>query len=74
MPFWIAATGGVLLSVTFVKPLPAVVATGAALFVLGVALFFVRSMRRARTQGIPAATALRRGARDALRFAWHLMP
>jgi hypothetical protein len=74
VPFWITATGGVLLALTFVKPIPAVVAAGAALFVLGVALSFVRFVRQARTQGIPTATALRRGARDALRFAWHLMP
>jgi hypothetical protein len=74
LPFWVAATGGIFLAVTFVKPISALVAVGTALFVLGVVLVFVVVVRRARRQGIPTTTALRRGARDALRFAWHLMP
>jgi hypothetical protein len=75
LPFWIAAAGGVLLAVTTVKSLPIVVGVlGAALFLGGVMLFFAVALRRARAEGMAVSTSLRRGARDALRFAWHLMP
>jgi hypothetical protein len=75
LPFWLAAVGGVLLAVSSVKSLPtAVWAVGAALFVLGVALFFMVAARRSRADGVALTRALGEGARDALRFAWHLMP
>ena len=73
-PFWIAAAGGVLVAVASVKSFPAVEAVGALLFLLGVILFFVVAVRRARMEGIGTRAALGRGVQDALRFAWDLMP
>ena len=73
-PFWIAAAGGILLAVVSVKSLRAVEALGALLFLLGLILFFVVAVQRARMEGIGTRAALGRGVRDALRFGWHLMP
>lgn len=74
LPFWVAALGGILLAVTFVTPSPTLVVVGAGIFVLGVLLFFSAAVQRGRAEGVGPMTALGRGARDALRFAWHLMP
>jgi hypothetical protein len=74
LPFWITAAGGVLLAITFVTSAPALVAAGATFFGLGLLLFFGAAVRRGRAEGARTATVLGRGLRDALRFAWHLMP
>ena len=74
VPFWIAAAGGVLLAVASIKNSPVIEAIGVALFMLGMVGFFGAAVRRSRTEGISLATALGRGARDAVRFAWYLMP
>jgi hypothetical protein len=44
------------------------------LFVLGSMLFLVEAVRRARMDGVRTTTALSQRMRDALRFAWHLLP
>jgi len=74
VPFWIAVAGGLLLAVASIKGSSLIKAIGVALFILGVAGFFVATVRRSRTEGIGLATAMGRGARDAVRFAWYLMP
>jgi hypothetical protein len=47
---------------------------GAVLFLAGLVGFFVVATRRSRAEGIGMLASLARGARDALRIAWHLMP
>jgi hypothetical protein len=74
LPFWIAASGGVLLAVSTVAPIPTAGAVGGVLFLVGVILFVTIAVRRARDEGTGILISLRRGARDALRFAWYLMP
>jgi Flp pilus assembly protein TadB len=75
IPFWVAAAGGILLAVASIRSLPSVVSLiGAVLFVLGVVLFFVVAVERSRREGVALTSALGQGARDALRFAWLLMP
>jgi hypothetical protein len=73
--FWVAVGGGLLLAVGSVATVPSVVSVvGAVLFALGVVVFFADAVGRSRREGVSLTTALRRGARDALRFAWYLMP
>jgi hypothetical protein len=74
LPFWVSAAGGVLLAVSSVENLPATAAVGAVLFLAGLVGFFVVATRRSRAEGIGMLASLARGARDALRIAWHLMP
>jgi hypothetical protein len=73
-PAWIVMAGGVLLAIASVTRLSAFEAIGALLFVLGLILFLVVAVRRARVEEIGMATALGRGVKDSLRFAWYLMP
>jgi hypothetical protein len=74
LPFWIAAAGALLLAAASIKSSPLIEVIGAALLTLGVLGFFVAAVRRSRTEGIGLATAFGRSARDAVRFAWYLMP
>jgi hypothetical protein len=74
IPAWTALAGGVLLAIASVVKLPAFAAVGALLFVLGIALFLVVVLRRARAEGIGKRVALGRGVKESLRVAWHLLP
>jgi hypothetical protein len=73
-PFWLAAVGGLLLAAASITSSRALEILGAVLFVLGVVSFLVAAVRRSQSEGIPLRTAMARGALDALRFAWSLMP
>jgi len=73
-PFWIAAAGGVLFAAGSAVGSTALELLGAVVFVLGVVSFFAAAVQRSRDDGIGVGTALARGAQDALRFAWRLMP
>jgi hypothetical protein len=73
-PFWLAAVGGLLLAAASIASSPTLELVGAMLFVLGAVSFFVAAVRRTRSEGIALRTAMARGALDALRFAWSLMP
>jgi hypothetical protein len=74
VPFWLAALGGVIGAVASIAGSFVAEAIGAALFVLGVAWFFAAAVGKSRAEDVRLATALLHGARDALRFAWYLMP
>jgi hypothetical protein len=73
-PFWLAAVGGVLLAAASVAGSRVLELLGGALFALGVVAFFGVAVRRSRSEGIRLRTSVGRSARDALRFAWQLMP
>jgi hypothetical protein len=73
-PFWIAVAGGLLLAVASIRSYRFVEVIGAGLFLLGVILFFVVAVSRSRADGVAFTAALRQGAADAMRFAWHVMP
>lgn len=73
-PFWLAAIGGLLLAAASVAGSSGLQVPGAVLLVLGMVLFGVVAARRSRREGTGLTSALARGVRDALRFAWHLMP
>jgi hypothetical protein len=74
VPFWIAAAGGFLLAVASITSRRLVEVIGGGLFVLGAILFFVAAVSRSAADGVALTAALRQGAGDAMRFAWHLMP
>jgi hypothetical protein len=73
-PFWVAAAGGVLLAATGAVGSWELGVVGAILFVAGVAWFFAAALRRSRSDGVSVGVSLGRTAREALRFAWYLMP
>jgi len=75
LPFWVAAVGGLLLAIASIASLPGLVSGAATvLFVVGVVLFLFVALRRSREEGVPLTKALGQGARDAIRFAWWMMP
>jgi membrane associated rhomboid family serine protease len=74
VPFWLAALGGVFGAAASIAGSFAAGAIGAALFLLGVVWFFAAAVRKSRAEDVRLATALLQGTRDALRFAWYLMP
>jgi hypothetical protein len=74
MPFWVAASGGVLVAAALAIDSMGIELAGAALFAVGMSWFFVGAVHRSRDEGTRLTTALARGARDALRFTWYLMP
>ena len=74
MAFWVAAAGGVLAGIGEVTGIGAVMAVGAALFICGIVWFFVGVVGRSRDENVGLVTAIGRAGRDAVRFAFDLMP
>jgi uncharacterized membrane protein YfcA len=75
MFFWVTVVGGLLLALSALYDphrLPAIV--GLVLFVVGVILFFSRSLADARREGVGLGRAAARAGKRALRFAWSMMP
>jgi uncharacterized membrane protein len=72
--FWIAAAGGLLLAITSIQGFSRIQATGAALFALGVLVFFVAAVVRSRAERMSLTMAVGQSAQEALRFAWYLVP
>ena len=73
-PFVVAAAGGILVAAALAVGSTRFELTGATVFATGVIWVFVMAIHRSHHDGTSLPTALSRGARDALRFAWYLLP